>query len=218
MPSNCPEEALMNRSSGARGRRRLLLKAGRGAASPRPQSASGPAAAAAPAGRAGRRRLHQSGGACAGRGRRGGGRPGRGAAGRRGAGLGLAGRIYRARRGRWRVGRPYVTCAAGFVWTAAQATNFGFFLVAADVRKRYALCLSPTLLANPARCSDARLPRPRACSRGYSLAHNFSDILARSYDELYAMGEGSAATWLFVLFIIVRGALPQHRTVSERTT
>ena len=36
----------MNRSSAERGRRRLLLKAGRGAGSPLPQSASGPAAAA----------------------------------------------------------------------------------------------------------------------------------------------------------------------------
>ena len=49
-----------------------------------------------------------------------------------------------------------------------------------------------------------------------SLAH-ISDVLARSYDECYAMGEGSVAARSLVLFIICAWSAPQL-SQSERTT
>ena len=61
--------------------------------------------------------------------------------------------------------------------------------------------------------SDAaprRVPASEYISSSY-----FSDVLARSYDECYAMGEGSATTWPLVLFIIVLGGLCLSTAVSQ---
>ena len=43
-------------------------------------------------------------------------------------------------------------------------------------------------------CAMAAMPPAPRPLVSITLAHNFSDVLARSYDESYAMGEGSAAT------------------------
>ena len=47
---------------------------------------------------------------------------------------------------------------------------------------------------------------------GVTLAQN---AVAGSYDECYAMGEGSATTWPLVLFIIVLGGLCLSTAVSQ---